>query len=37
MDGLLFSRRIVARLRREEFGSDAATAEVAASLDRYFS
>ena len=32
IDGLLFSRRIAARLRSEEFRPHAATAEVAASF-----
>ena len=32
IDGLLFSRRIAARLRNEEFHSYAATTEVAASV-----
>jgi hypothetical protein len=32
IDGLLFSRRIAARLRIEEFRPYAATAEVAASF-----
>jgi hypothetical protein len=31
-DGLLFSRRIAARLRNEEFHANAATTELAASV-----
>jgi len=33
IDGLLFSRRIAGRLRNEEFQLDAATTDVAASVN----